>query len=103
MQLLRHRQFAQVAVQCSDWPAGHGSYENTVGRRMSGMQRYVYHFPVTHQLADQTVHLMSRLHQDTVMLPDTSCIYLSPSTCFLYWRQNCRQFVARLLLKSTVT
>ena len=42
------------------------------------------------------------------MLPDTSCIHLLPSTCFLYRRQNCRQFVARLLLdtkgyKSTVT
>jgi len=33
------------------------------------------------------------------MSPDTSCIHLSPSTVgFLYRRQNCRQFVARLLL-----
>ena len=41
------------------------------------------------------------------MLPDTSCIHLLSTTCFLYRRQNCRQFVARLLLdtkgyKSTV-
>jgi len=42
------------------------------------------------------------------MLPDTSCVRLLPSTCILYRRQNCRYFVARLLLdtkgyKSTVT
>ena len=45
------------------------------------------------------------------VLLDTSCIHLYPlvaSTYFLYRRQNCRQFVARLLLdtkgyKSTVT
>ena len=54
--------------------------------------------------------LMPHLHQDTCcriqVVP--TCIHLSPSTCFLYRRQNCRQFVDRLLLdtkgyKSTVT
>ena len=44
----------------------------------------------------------------TRTLPDSSCIHLSSSTCVLYRRQNCHQFVARLLLdtkgyKSTVT
>ena len=32
------------------------------------------------------------------MMLDTSCIHLLPSTCFLYRRQNCCQFVACLLL-----
>jgi len=61
---------------------------------------------------DTTVHdcLMPRLHQDTRCLIQvvSTCIHLSPSICFLYRRQNCRQFVARLLLntkgyKSTAT
>jgi len=53
---------------------------------------------------------MPRVHRDTcrrIQIVST-CIHLLPSTCFLYPRQKCRQFVARLLLdtkghKSTVT
>ena len=54
--------------------------------------------------------LMPRLHQDTCCRIQvvSTCIHFVPSTCILYRRQNCRPFVARLLLdtkeyKSTVT
>jgi len=48
----------------------------------------------------QNIQLMSRLHQDTCCRIQvvSTCIHLSPSTCILCRRQNCRQFVARLLL-----
>ena len=43
--------------------------------------------------------LYSPRYHNAVMSPDISCIHLYPflssSTCILYRRQNCRQFVAR--------